>query len=204
MKKNNKIFLSIILTLVLMVSTFSYVGADGTIQVPIQTQSAIDNLEVTVPVDANGNADLYVTIHADENGVIKQVAINSSLVSSDNSKVESIEVTESDIVLTFHVSLTNWTGQYADVSWNADSNQPNITDVRGSVFVKSTSILYPETYFSEYFEMNNIGGQIHAGDYLGYADLGDETAVRVSFGSVVITTIQMVAPMPNTSQVVYK
>lgn len=210
MKKQKRVFFAITLALVLMMSTIIGVSAEST---KSQAQSPGTGEGIVVQLDSNGNADLTVTMAVDENGNMKQISNEpikdksnvapneEGLASPTNGEVVPLAT---PFVVKFALHLKNWTSQYGDLSWDASSTLPNITSVTGTAYIKSTSILFPTTYFTKGISMYGIGGHMYATDYLGYANLKSETSVKVGFTGVKVVTVQQVCNMPNSSMIVNK
>ncbi len=88
----------------------------------------------------------------------------------------------------FHLGFKDWTNYSNELYFNVSSDEP-LDKIEGKAYVKSTSILNPEEYYSDSFEAklygsSNTGRQLSSG-----VDTKDATKVRVGFKSVWLMTI---------------
>lgn len=88
----------------------------------------------------------------------------------------------------FHLGFKDWTNYSNELYFNVSSDEP-LDKIEGKAYVKSTSILNPEEYYSDSFEAklygsSNTGRQLSSG-----VDTKDAIKVRVGFKSVWLMTI---------------
>lgn len=78
-----------------------------------------------------------------------------------------------------------------------------MSTVAGNAYVKSTSILFPTTYYSNSFSKSLYGSMNTSRTLKDDVDTGDKDKVRVGFSGVVLTTVAgETGYFSNTSQVV--
>lgn len=88
----------------------------------------------------------------------------------------------------FHLGFKDWTNYSNELYFNVSSDEP-LDKIEGKAYVKSTSYLNPEEYYSDSFKTNlygssNTGRQLSSG-----VDTKDATKVRVRFKDVWLMAI---------------
>lgn len=102
----------------------------------------------------------------------------------------------------FHLGFNNWNNDTGRLYFTISADEP-MKKVTGNAYVKSTSILFPTTYYSDSFN-KSLGGSMNTSRVLyENVDTGDEDRVRVGFSNVVLLTVaDEYGYFSNTSQVV--
>ena len=102
----------------------------------------------------------------------------------------------------FHLGFVDWNDDTGRLYFTISADEP-MSKVTGNAYVESTSILFPETYYSDSFNKKLNGSMNTSRTLQEDVNTGDEEKVRVGFSSVILSTVAgEKGYFSNTSQVV--
>lgn len=195
MKKLVKLLPFILVFCLIFVSVPVYANADTYVAKNQELVLTNNSEEASVTfVKQQNPQEVSITFVKQEDGSFKQV-----------SKDQINALSSTTEVVAFHLGLKDWVDDDCTIYWYATSNLPSLTSVSANTYIKSTSILFPTTYYNGGAYANSLGGVTYATDctYLyGYVP-SDVTVVRVGWTNLVLTTIENTYTGSNSS-VVYK
>lgn len=188
----------------ILLSTLSAVAIMfGTLAPTTSTMAAesqvieIDDIEVTPEQLSDG---VTVVLTKNEDGTFEQTVFYDTNIAS----IPQPMATADGILewAAFHLGFNDWNDDTGRLYFSISADEP-MSKVTGNAYVKSTSILFPATYYSDSFD-KELNGSMNTGRTLrDNVDTGDEDKVRVGFSSVVLTTVaDEKGYFSNTSQVV--
>lgn len=192
--KLKKILLSTLCAVAIMFGTFA--PATSTMAAESQVIE-IGDIEVTPEQLSDG---VTVVLTKNEDGTFEQTifydtdlaAIPQPMATSDGELEWAI----------FHLGFNDWNDDTGRLYFTISADEPMST-VAGNAYVKSTSILFPTTYYSNSFSKSLYGSMNTSRTLKDDVDTGDEDKVRVGFSGVVLTTVAgETGYFSNTSQVV--
>lgn len=103
----------------------------------------------------------------------------------------------------FHLGFKDWNDD-GDLYFTVSADEP-LSNVSGYVYVKSTSIFSPTTYYGNSFSRNLLGSSNTSRFLSQNIDVNGDSSVRVGFTGVTIVALSGdAAAIPNNSKVVYK
>lgn len=90
-------------------------------------------------------------------------------------------------IAAFHLGFNDWNDDTGRLYYTISADEP-MSSITGNAYVKSTSILFPKSYYSDSFT-GSLHGSLNTSRTLkDNVNTGDETKVRVGFSGVVLTT----------------
>lgn len=102
----------------------------------------------------------------------------------------------------FHLGFVDWNNDTGRFYFTISADEP-MSKVTGNAYVKSTSILFPSTYYSDSFAKKLNGSMNTSRTLQEDVNTGEEEKVRIGFSNVVlVTTAGEKGYFSNTSQVV--
>lgn len=157
----------------------------------------IEDIEVTPEQLIDG---VTVVLVKNNDGTFEQVVYSDT----DFAAVPQPAATADGVLewAAFHLGFNNWNNDTGRLYFTISADEP-MKKVTGNAYVKSTSILFPTTYYSDSFN-KSLGGSMNTSRVLHEnVDTGDEDRVRVGFSNVVLLTVaDEYGYFSNTSQVV--
>lgn len=184
-----KIFSLLLATLIVSLSfCFPVSAKNAEIESKVNTQ-AINNFEVEFDINELSSNGIKVVIEKDSNGNYITRKVTDS--GPDSSKTMETQKQQAEIIAEFHVGLSYYApARLANLHWEARGKQ--LTRVSADGYCKSTSILFPESYFDGALE----GYSDLQGRYNSAAGTGDTfsipdgvTTVKVGWKNAYITTV---------------
>lgn len=104
-------------------------------------------------------------------------------------------------VAAFHLGFKDWNEDTDCLYFNVSADE-TLSYVDGNVYVKSTSILHPESFYNDRLHYPLFGSS-NTGGTIAYVNTGDETKVRVGYSDLYIVAISgSYANMGSASKVV--
>lgn len=192
--KLRKILISALSAVAIMFGTF----APATSAMAAEEQFIeIEDIEVTPDQLADG---VTVVLVKTEDGTFEQtVYYNTDLASIP----QTMDTADGELEwAAFHLGFNNWNNDTGRLYFTISADEP-MSKVTGNAYVKSTSILNPQTFYSDSFDKNLNGSMNTSRTLKEKVDTGDEEKVRVGFSSVVLVTVaDEKGYFSNASQVV--
>lgn len=150
----------------------------------------IQDIEVSIDQLSDG---VTVLLTRNEDGTFDQTVFYDDVVFSEDIIADNVNQTRAtaDGVLewaTFHVGFNNWNNDTGRLYYTVSADEP-MYNITGSAYVKSTSILFPTTYYSSSFSSLLYGYTTASRVLDDDVDTGDEDKVRVGFSSVTMNTV---------------
>lgn len=171
-------------------STISVMAADSQLV-------EIDDVEVTAGQLADG---VTIVLTKNEEGIFEQTVYYDIDFSSIPQPTATADGELEWAV--FHLGFNNWNDDTGRLYFTISADEP-MSKVTGNAYVKSTSWLFPETFYSDSFSKKLSGSMNTSRTLKEKVDTGDEEKVRVGFSSVVLlTTADEKGYFSDTSQVV--
>lgn len=192
--KLKKILLSTLCAVAIMFGTLA--PATSTMAAESQVIE-IDDIEVTPEQLSDG---VTVVLTKNEDGTFEQtIFYDTDLAGIPQPMATSDGELEWAI---FHLGFNDWNDDTGRLYFTISADEPMST-VAGNAYVKSTSILFPTTYYSNSFSKSLYGSMNTSRTLKDDVDTGDKDKVRVGFSGVVLTTVAgETGYFSNTSQVV--
>ncbi|MBA4688179.1 MAG: hypothetical protein H2184_13570 [Candidatus Galacturonibacter soehngenii] len=102
----------------------------------------------------------------------------------------------------FHLGFKNWNDDTGDLYYTISADEP-MYSVSGDAYVKSTSILFPKSFYKDSFSSRLYSSTNTSRTLETDVDTEDEKKVRVGFSNVVLETIAgEYGYFANSSQIV--
>lgn len=160
----------------------------------IEISTTVDQLQdgITVLVKMNDDGTYTQKVYNEEENIPSQYSTPGQGTGADG--VLSWAV--------FHLGFKYWTNYSNDLYYTISSDEP-MNIVRGTAYVKSTSILNPKTYYNKPFTGYLRGSTNTSRSLKEGVDMDGATAVIVGFSNVKMTTVAgKTASFGSASQVV--
>ncbi len=192
--KLKKIIISTLSAVAIMFGTLA--PATSTMAVESQVIE-IDDIEVTPEQLSDG---VTVVLTKNEDGTFEQTVYYDTDIASIPQPMATADGELEWAV--FHLGFNDWNDDTGRLYFTISADEP-MSKVTGNAYVKSTSYLFPTTYYSDSFNKKLNGSMNTSRTLQDDVDTGDAGKVRVGFSGVVLVTVaNEKGYFSNTSQVV--
>lgn len=143
----------------------------------------IDDIEVTAEQLADG---VTVVLSKTEDGTFEQAVYYDT---DFGSIPQPMATADGELEwAAFHLGFNDWNADTGRLYFTISADEP-MSKVTGNAYVKSTSVLFPATYYSDSFNKKLNGSMNTSRTLQEDVDTGDEDKVRVGFSGVILVTV---------------